>query len=521
MRVSKTGAIAVIVWCATLAVGLWFAPVAGDDAYAHSVMAVEQAKCWRHGELWPRFHPDWNGGTGSFLSAVYSPVALSVDAGLALLTGEGTRAVSLSLIAALAAGAFFMGLVRLDEKPPWWLFVFAPYILVNIFSRATVTEMWALAALAGGLVFLLPPGIGRPREGFVALGAVFLAAGAQPVMLIIVAVPALATWMIALAARWSSGWKRSFAWGLAMFAGTAVFWMPPLLLIKNLDRTAVFSGHYGWRGHFVTNVSGNGQLGPVLLAIWLALGIMAVAGGLVLGRHRDTRGRAMLTFIVACLVLASPVSAPLWTLPGLRMAQFPWRFLGPASLAAVYLLGRLPGMWRRALAVVFLVPAALLPVELGAGRPALAPAMSASQLATATSIRYGIAPVLPSTPGEYAPGFHPLRSLDALASQQGLRLRGRTGSCTSRTYHATVSRSGRYLLPVQWWPFWNVRVDGKPAAFVNDRGLVSLYLDAGRYNVSLALKPSGARWIGGAITAAGALLSVLLWWGAKRFDGRY
>jgi len=521
MRVSRTGAIVVIVWCTVLAAALWFAPVAGDDAYHHAVMAVEQAKCVRQGEIWPRFHPDWNGATGSFLPAVYSPVALTVDAVLVLLTNEGTRAVSLSLVAALAAGAFFMGLVRLDEEPPWWLFVFAPYILVNIFSRATVTEMWALAALAGGLVFLLPPGIGRPRDGFVALGAVFLAAGAQPVMLIIVAVPALATWMIALAARWSSRWKRSFAWGLVMIATTAVFWLPPLLLIKDLDRSAVFSGHYGWRGHFVTNVSGNGQLGPVLLAIWLALVIVTVAGALVLRRHRDTRGRAVLTFIVASLILASPVSAPLWSLPGLRVAQFPWRFLGPASLAALVLLGRLPRVWRRALAVVFLVPAALLPVELGAGRPALAPAMSASQLARATSIRYGIAPVLPSTPGEYAPRFHPLRSLDALKNQQGLKLQRRTSSCASRTYRARVSRGGRYLLPVQWWPYWKVRVDGIPAAFVNDRGLVSLYLDAGAYNVSLALEPSGARWIGGAITAAGALLSVLLWWGSKRFDGRY
>ncbi len=510
MARSRRAAVIVTGWLVLLAALLWIVPPAGDDAYAHSIMAVEQAKCWRHGVIWPRFHPDWNGGTGSFLPAVYSPVALSVDAALALATNEGTRAVALSLIAALGAGAFFMWLASLGAGPPWWLFACTPYLLVNVFSRATVTETWALAAVAGGLVFLLPPGISRPREGLLALTAAMVAAGAQPVMLIIVGVPVVLTWLIVMAVGRGAGWKRNASWGAALMAGAAIFWLPPLLLIKNLDQKDVFSGQYGWHGHFVTNIHANGRLGPVLLAIWVALGVLAVVSAFLLRHRFDTRSRAMLIFAGACLVLASPMSVPLWRLPGLRMAQFPWRFLGPASIAVLYLLGRLPQRWRRAGLAAMVLPAALMPVELGPARPMLRPDMSARQLASACSIRYGLAPVLPSTPGEYAAGFHPLHSLASLGSQRGIQVTKRASSCVSRVYRVKVSNAGVVLLPVQWWPFWRVRIDGIPATFADRLGLVGVNLDAGTHGVALELGRSGARLAGGAVTGAGILMTVFL-----------
>ncbi len=506
-------------WLVLLAAALWIAPPAGDDAYAHAVMAVEQATCWQHGVIWPRFHPDWNGGTGSFLPAVYSPLVLSADAALTLVTQEGTRSVALSLIAALAAGACFMAIGSGRKDLPWWLFAFAPYLLVNVFSRATVTETWALAAVAGVLVFVLPSGVSRPKDGLVALAGMMIAAGAQPVMLLIVGVPAAVTWALALTVRRGAGFGRQLGWGVAWMAGTAIFWMPPLLLIKNLDRAAVFSGHYGWQGHFVTNIHGNGQLGPVLLAIWLALGIIAIASGLVLRGRFDLRSGAMLTFVVMCLVLASPVSVVLWELPGMRLAQFPWRFLGPASIGAIYLFARLPRSWRFVLTAVFLVPLAFLPVEVDGGQPALRPDLPAGQLAKVCSIRYGIAPILPSTPGEYARGFQPLKSLAALHNQRGVKVITRSSSCTSRMYRVSVADAGPVLLPVQWWPTWDLRVDGKPARFTNRLGLVSVPLGTGSHAVSMHLVGSGARVSGGLMTAGGLLLAGFLWWFYGRRKG--
>ena len=491
---------------------LWFFPVAGDDAYHHAVLAVEQLRCLRHGSLWPLFHPDWNGGTGSFLPAIYSPIVLFLDAGLLLISGEATRAVSISLVVAVLVAAVLMRYGRTERTTPWWVLMFAPYLLVNVFARATVTETWALAGVAGALPALLPPGVKGTRRGPALLLLGSFAIGCQPIMLILVAAPLLVTWLATRVWGGPSEWKWTAAWAAALAASSAIFWAPPLLLIGNFDRAALFSGAYGWRGHFATSLSGNAELGPALLAIWIALGIVVTAGAVVL-RRRITPGlRAILAFVVVCLILASPLSLPLWFLPGLSLVQFPWRFLGPASIATVCLLGRMPVQARRVLGAVFVLPLLLVPLELDTGFPPLTARLSRHGLATACAARYAVAPLLPLTPGEYAAGFHPLSSLRAERSQPGRTVvAGRDESCSSRTYEVSVREAADVLLPVQWWPGWEVLVDGRRTRFVNRSGLIAVSLAAGDHDVLLELGPSSARRIGGLVSLLGILFGAVLY----------
>ena len=52
-----------------LAVVFWWFPPRGDDAYYHSVGAVEQVRAWQEGAVFPGYQRGWNGGTGRRIAA--------------------------------------------------------------------------------------------------------------------------------------------------------------------------------------------------------------------------------------------------------------------------------------------------------------------------------------------------------------------------------------------------------------------------------------------------------------------
>ncbi len=67
-----------------LAVVFWWFPPRGDDAYYHSVGAVEQVRAWQEGAVFPGYHRGWNGGTGSFAPTVYAPIPMAIQGGFGL-----------------------------------------------------------------------------------------------------------------------------------------------------------------------------------------------------------------------------------------------------------------------------------------------------------------------------------------------------------------------------------------------------------------------------------------------------
>jgi hypothetical protein len=514
-RTLVTSLALIVGWTLVMGVILWRFPPAGDDAYPHAVFGIEQLHCWRGGVAWPRFHPDWNGGTGSFWPAVYSPVALTVQGTATLLTGEGTRAVALSLLLAAIGGALLLRSAVRSSHVQWWLWLALPYLLVNIFARATVTEMWALAATAGILALALPPGPPRTRDGFGLVLLAALAAGSQPMMLLILGLPLAAAWIASVPIRRLSTWKNGAAWGTAALLVAAIFWLPAWIQLHLFDRKGLFGGQYVWRDHFATSVAGNSKLGPVLLAIWLAMVVIAASGAILLRRHDSSGTRAEVAFLAACVVLASPLSAPLWRVSGLGIVQFPWRFLGPASVVAIFLVSRFPRRLAQVLGAVLILPALLVPIDVDGGFPPLSADLTGRSLAVACSVRYGIAPILGSTPGEYSAGFDVLESLQAVGRQSAMvKMRG--GSCCRRAYSVVAKAPGRVLLPVQWWPEWKVRVDGRARSFVNREGFVALTMRAGPHAVDLELGPPRARRKGIAVAVAGLLVVALLWLRGRR-----
>ena len=97
----------------------------------------------------------------------------------------------------------------------------------------------------------------------------------------------------------------------------------------------------------------------------------------------------------------------------------------------------------------------MLPIRFGSGDDSVPTASSPEELAMIAHHQWGLVPILPTTAGLYAPGFHRLESLDRLAHQQAwLEVVERTAK--GGLWRVTLNTQGTVLLPLQWWPEWRV-----------------------------------------------------------------
>ncbi len=508
--------LAVVAWCALLSGVVWILPVDGDDAYAHSVMAVEQVKCWREGEIWPRFHPDWNGETGSFLPSVYAPLTLAAEGVVCSVLGEGTRTVGVVLVGSLLVGALLLAVsLRIRELDGGLAWVVAAYPLAAVMARATTTEVMALAFAGSAIVLGLPPGPRTRSQGVALAVAVALVSGCQVGMVLMIALVLAAAWLVTLrmpgpGVLWSAGW-----FGTGVLVG-GLFWWPTVHDFSWMAREALLRGEYDWRTHNVLTVASNAELGPFVLATFVSLLAVLVV---IVGERRRRGGRGpILAGMTWALFLATPLAFPVWKLlPPMAALQFPWRFLGPATVLALVGTATLDGRRRLAAVALLVLPAVLAPVELRRGTPGLTPSLDGRELARRSSVAYGLAPVLPSMPGFYAPHFNAITSLRELR-RQGATVTRQSGGCGFPQVFDVKARGDSQLrLPLQWWPELVVSKGGGELAYENLDGLVGVRLPSGNHRITVSLAPSRSRRMGALISLAGLILAGILWivWGKR------
>jgi hypothetical protein len=496
-----------------LAVLFWWLPPRGDDAYYHAAGAVEQLRAWDEGAVLPRHHRGWNGGTGSFAPTIYSPIPLAVQGGLARLVGDGQRAVGLSLAFALLAAAAV--LAATSRQSTAVVLVGTPYFLAVVLTRATTTEAWALAGAALVLARGLPPGVGSRGGGPALAAGVALVAGSQVGMLLqlawLLGAAWIAAWIVALRCGAGTPHERppdgvqTLSWAAAGLLAASVLWLPALRDRHNLALGELVAGPLDWRLNFLPATP---VLGLPLTVVAIVLGTVA----LVVAAGGEGRGRwPMLAAVLTALALNLEASAPLWAVAGMGFLQFPWRFLGPATIVMVLALPSLSGSWRWLAAALLVLPSALVPLRLdleGAGTfPARA---TPAELAQLVHQRWGLAPVLPSARGFYAPGFDRLASLREMQGQP-VAIREESRSVAGGRWQVSAAGPSEVLLPIQWWPEWRVTVDGEARPFSNRSGLVAVACPAGESTVRASLGPSSSRRLGGWLSGVGALLLAALW----------
>lgn len=184
-------------------------------------------------------------------------------------------------------------------------FIFAPYLLYDVYRRGSVGEILgifaatiALLALSRGWVWLMAPAVGFL---IVSHNTVALIAGLAIAVLIFLHPKKLA---MIMSAAWGVG--------IAMF-----FWLPALIEKRfvRFDTTIVSNPSF----YFVS----------VENAVLLGVGVI-VALAVILGLRKKLSGQDKIITILAIagIILSVAISTPLWNIPLLgKLVQFPYRFL--------------------------------------------------------------------------------------------------------------------------------------------------------------------------------------------------
>lgn len=350
----------------------------GHDWLLELVRISQYRDALTAGTVPPAWAGDLYGGYGSPIFLFYAPLFLFGAGSLALLTGSVLTGTEGMLLLVLGIGAWCMHRAAssiLAESEPerrrtaadvaCCIYLLSPYLLANAYLRNANAELTALA-LAPAVLAGFEASRRNERRGPTGL--------ALAIALVILAHNLTALWVFA-AALLLVGFlpalpaaprrKRQLESLLALGLGlglSAFFWIPALglrgwmrtddLLTGKLDFHQQFPAlqEIFWPGTFFA-------VGPLFALLWLP-------GARQLFAPSDRRLTGLLVAAgLLSLCLTQRLSAPLWELvPFLPLFQFPWRWLGPFSLATALLAALAVARWPRPLprrgvveAVVFLL----------------------------------------------------------------------------------------------------------------------------------------------------------------------
>jgi hypothetical protein len=410
------------------------------------------------------------------------------------------------------------------------LFASSPYVLLDVFVRAAYPELMAIscAAVLLALVDAYARGGGHGSAVAIAVLTGVMLVCHLPASLLCGG--AIAGHACVVVPRGPIGRRRLGGLVLAAVAGLglgAFYVIPALLELPHVRMSALTSGYFDYRRHFVdpsqwvTYTWGHGGSveGPdddmsfqVGIAQWI---VLASGIGLVLaarGRGRACAGRlALFWLIVAAVSLLAMTTASLaaWALlPPLRYVQFPWRFLMLTTLAAsvvgAFVIQAVPRATVRAAAVVGMCAlqgwlCLPLTVPIGyVGTDAHSAALNAPPGATRR----------PFVEAGYFPLTSPPRALGTAGLWTVI-----AGAATVRPVRVTdtapvldvVTPSGaRLALHVRAFPGWSVRLDGEPLAPSVDPSTGFLVVDvpAGSHRLEAEFADTRPRQWGNGISAA-------------------
>lgn len=509
----------------------------------------------RQGDLYPRWLSLTYFGKGSPFFNFYSPLSYLLPAylyaaGVPLLT-----AVKGVILCYFFLGALGMYLwVRchfgnFGAQLAAILYLFAPYHFVDLYVRGAYAEFAALAILPY-LFWAIDLTLDRHR----AQTGILATAAASALLLLthhlsalMIAPLAMLYSLLRVAAEPQPRLNRigRLLLGTSLGAGlSAFYWLPLLQETRHLHdiTAAVTTGKYSFSMHFVTHEQwvstfwGFGfsnppgqpdgmsfQLGVVLIAA-LLLTLVTV--------HRTPphlRRYVAILLLGAGLSLFLTTAASSWLyqhLPALAFVQFPWRFLGPATLFGTATVGALtfaPLLRRHShLTLLLLICASLYfssqqrsvpePVQADIERDAreLIAARGVGSLCSAN---------------EYLPRWAPSSSMALRSSGLPVMTAGHVAqpktSSTAIEFLANVTaQESLAIVPVYYFPGWEARVDGHPTPlYPSTDGLLALTIPQGDHQVRIffgTTPPRIAGWVCTLVTFAG----IIIYAGAQRLCRR-
>lgn len=526
----------------------WFAPHEGSYPLQRIVTLAEEI---RRGDLYPRWLSLTYLGKGSPFFNFYSPAAYLfpaywVAAGLPLL-----YAVRLSILLVFFGGAWGMYLWSRHHFENFGgllsaiLYLFAPYHFVDIYVRGAFAEFAALAFLPY-LFLSIDLNIDRPKNfaGVVLTGisaaAILLTHNLSALMIMPMAIAYALLRLFKLGNR-GVRISRLLLGGFIGLGLSSFYWLPCLMEAQYLhDFTShMTTGYNAFQMHFVEPVQwfstfwGFGaSLGPGIpdgmsfqLGLVLLGGVLLALVTIVMPTSNPRRG------LVGILLLCGGMSLLMTSAPSafiyrhvkiFALVQFPWRYLGPATLffaAGCGVIAVNPLIRRLHLPVlVGLVVASLYfsNNQRAVSQPNTSD-ISAETHRLIDSQRVGSLCNI----DEYLPATAPLNS-------RGLRAEGSTpyaptGEITQLTVNGSNMRfilTGReeenpVIIPWYNFPGWEATLDDQAMAVGTiTEGMLLVSAPQGRHEINIRFGTTGPRFFGWLITFL-TLIGIAAVWSAR------
>lgn len=511
----------------------------GHDWLYELVRVSEFRSALLNGQLAPYWGENLYGGFGSPIFLFYAPLYAFTATALTPLAGSIPSAGALALVVVTLAGLVFMSLflreylrfhgIR-DEhavRVGLYLFALSPYLLGDKFLRNANAEYTALCitplALYG--VVLISR---KPWHGLLVLAAGLALTVVSHNLTALIAFSVVLIMAAGMYAATPRGNLRYAIAGMVLGLGiSAYFWLPALAYKSLVRINQLTEGKFDfhWQYKSLAQSFGydtffsSGALAPALLLAALLM--------VYLARHdRQSRRLARTTLFVIAIaallvLLQTPASTPLWeSIYFLQLFQFPWRMMGPFSLAAAIgasllfvLLRRLTGIHHpRSLELALLLLCLLnaLPHLL---HSKTIPERNLPEQLHAESIRQHALPA--TVADEYLPRW---ANRDLLESRRPASSPVVAGDGTVAVtvaqndggkiaLHTQAHQAGRLHLARWSFPSWGARLDGERTELSADRdGLLTVEVPAGSHYLEVFVRPPPLRQLGSAIS----LLSLLV-----------
>lgn len=352
-------------------------------------------------------------------------------------------------------------------------FVFAPYLLYDLYHRGSVGEVLALGAAAVAILAVV-----RGWVWLLAPAVALLIVSHNTVALVMSA--ALLT-VIAVHPR-----RVRLGISLALGAGLATFFWLPALLEKRLvwfDLVDVSDP----AAYFIT-------LGNAGLLGFAAIVSLAILIGL---RHRFTIREKVITAWVICGILLSlPLSLPLWNIRGFSaLVQFPYRLLVLPVLFAPWIVAIVADKLSGAKLRIF---AAIVMLILASG------AYSQLRLVRFVERSIGFYTTNEGTTNvanEYMPRWvhdiplrRPVETLEVVDGD--VELSGRTFSGEKIVFGIDAKETSIVQINKIYYPGWGVTIDNTriPIDYQNALGVMRIQVPAGKHTVAAAFRETPLRF---------------------------
>ena len=531
----------------------------GHDTLLHLYRIPVINALWQEGIFFSRWVPTLLAGYGYPLFVFYPPLSAYLVTALYWLLGQNAP-LAMVAVSALAITVAAVCMVALGSElygpgsgaVVAATYVLSPHLLYQVYARGSISNALAMALyplVAWSLLRL----VRRPSSRSVALAAVALAGVllAHAAASLVVIGPLLVLSVVACVASATSRdqARRSLTAVLgALLLGLALAsfsWLPALAengQTHYLDALSMGDAH--WSKHFAQVLSfpdlpiaplRNPSLPLSTGVAPLVLGALGslVSVALVVGYRRQGKHAPHVEIItmtagalgLAAVIMASPVSAPIWEASApLRLLQFPWRLLDAGTFLLSLSAGRL---------FALLLPRPRLAVALGVATSVLLVLNALPYMYPVTLSELPAQPTLEDVSayeratgafgltswGEYLPLTVQQSlgewlwtdgavdaSLDSkIRLPEGVTLLSSSGGALAAHLEVDAETDTAVRFRSFWYPGWSVRIDGATASCGPDaEGLIEVSVPAGRHTLDV-------RWGRTLLRTVADLLSLVAW----------